>query len=293
MNKKALTILVVDDSETNIDILVSLLNAYDVAVALNGESALEIANEDEISLILLDIMMPKMDGYEVCKRLKADPKTSGIPVIFITAKVDEDAIEMAYDVGGIDYVSKPFKPKELLARVKTQIEMQLLIDKLSNIISYDYMTGVYSRRKFFELATEVYKRDKSIFVAMIDIDRFKSINDRYGHPFGDKAIKTIATTISECLDEDAIFGRIGGEEFAVVFENLDLESVKDKIEFIRQSVQSVELNSYENDLVSVTISSGISEKKETTPSLDYLMKEADDALYEAKNGGRNRSIFRI
>ncbi len=118
------TILIVDDTITNLDILVDLLDTYTVMDAINGKDALEIANEEDIDLILLDIMMPDMDGYEVCKRLKSNPKTKDIPVIFITANIDEDSIEKAYEVGGIDYVTKPFRPRELLARVKTQLIIQ-------------------------------------------------------------------------------------------------------------------------------------------------------------------------
>ena len=116
------TILAVDDTVTNLDILVDLLKDYDVIEATSGKEALEIVSEETIDLILLDIMMPDMDGYTVCRRLKEDVKFKDIPIIFITAKTEEDAIERAYDEGGVDYVTKPFKPKELLARVRIQLE---------------------------------------------------------------------------------------------------------------------------------------------------------------------------
>ena len=124
MDKDSKTILIVDDTVANLDILIELLDQYDVIDATNGQDALEIVEEESVDLLLLDIMMPEMDGYEVCKRLKADKKTQDIPIIFITAKTDEDSIEKAYDTGGDDYVSKPFKPKELLARVKTQLYLK-------------------------------------------------------------------------------------------------------------------------------------------------------------------------
>ncbi len=121
------TILVVDDNKINIDILVDLLKGYDVITALNGQMAIDIALEETIDLILLDIMMPNMDGYEVCQRLKANEMTKNIPIIFLTAKIDEDSIEKAYNIGGTDYITKPFKPKELLSRVKKELKMQNLI----------------------------------------------------------------------------------------------------------------------------------------------------------------------
>ena len=117
-------ILVVDDSQSNIEILLELLDAYEVLVALDGESALEIADEDCVDLILLDIMMPGMNGYETCKRLKNSKKNSDTPVVFLTAKTDEKSIEEAYSSGGVEFVTKPFKPKELLIRVKTQLELR-------------------------------------------------------------------------------------------------------------------------------------------------------------------------
>ncbi len=127
MQNSGNTILIVDDTETNIDILVELLgDEYDILVALDGKSALEIAKEEIVDLILLDIMMPKMSGFEVCEELKKDDKTRNIPVIFITAKSDDDSIDEAYKVGGIDYVLKPFRPRELRVRVETQLRLKAL-----------------------------------------------------------------------------------------------------------------------------------------------------------------------
>ncbi len=127
MQNSGNTILIVDDTETNIDILVELLgDEYDILVALDGKSALEIAKEEIVDLILLDIMMPEMSGFEVCEELKKDDKTRDIPVIFITAKSDDDSIDEAYKVGGIDYVLKPFRPRELRVRVKTQLRLKAL-----------------------------------------------------------------------------------------------------------------------------------------------------------------------
>ncbi len=143
------TILAVDDTVANLDILIELLNSYDIVDATSGEDALEIVEEENIDLILLDIMMPEMDGFEVCAKLKENPATKDIPIIFITAKTDEDSIEKAYELGGSDYVSKPFKPKELLARVKIQFELQNLQNELKLLASTDSMTKLYNRRLFF------------------------------------------------------------------------------------------------------------------------------------------------
>ena len=144
------------DTRANIDILVSILEEYDVLIALDGETAIEIAQEEAIDLILLDIEMPTLNGFETCHRLKGSDKTKDIPIIFITARDDEASIEKAYENGGLDYVTKPFKPRELLARVKTQLKIKHLIAYLDNLSSYDSLSQLYNRRKFFECATSLF-----------------------------------------------------------------------------------------------------------------------------------------
>ncbi|MEA3513655.1 MAG: diguanylate cyclase [Campylobacterota bacterium] len=287
------TILIIDDTTTNLDILVELLDAYDVIDAISGKDALEIVGEEKIDLILLDIMMPEMDGYEVCRRIKENKKTKDIPVIFITAKTDEDSIEKAFNVGGIDYVSKPFKPKELLARVKTHLEFRILIENLEFLSSHDTMTGIYNRRKFFELAIQKFNNEKeNLYAVMIDIDKFKDINDSYGHDIGDKVIKLLATTIKDNISESSVFGRLGGEEFGLICNSQSIDTVKQSIESLRELIESQEILSEENKPIGYTISSGISKMSSEIKNIDQLLKKADVALYEAKGTGRNKVIFR-
>ncbi len=288
------TILIVDDTETNIDILLELLGEkYDVIVALDGVSALEIVEENEVDLILLDIMMPQIDGYEVCNRLKSKESSSNIPVIFITARDDENSIEKAYEAGALDYITKPFKALELLARVNTQLKVKELIDHLDFISSYDEMTAIYNRRKFFELSEKKFAHSKSnLYAVMIDIDKFKNINDSYGHPMGDMVIKLITKTISKHLSDDAIFGRLGGEEFCIVCNYCSFGGVANNIEEIRKAVEDLEIISDEGRRIRFTISEGVAKVSNDTKNLDELLKNADIALYEAKGLGRNRVIFR-
>jgi len=291
MREDKATILIVDDTETNIDILLGLLSDYDVAVATDGQSAIDIVREDDIDLILLDIMMPDMDGYDVCKTLKATNKN--IPIIFITARIDEDSIERAYDVGGNDYITKPFKPRELIARIKTQLKVKHLIGHLDYISSHDEMTGIYNRRKFFQLAHKKFEEGVGgIYAVMIDIDKFKAINDTFGHSIGDEVIKLVTKIISDTLVVNAIFGRIGGEEFAIVSTSLSSKKIKDNIEEIRKKIENAEVLTQSGESVKFTISEGISKATLDTKNLDDLLKEADKALYEAKGSGRNKVIFR-
>jgi diguanylate cyclase (GGDEF)-like protein len=291
-NKK--TVLIVDDTETNIDILLEILDdKYDILVSLDGKGALEILQEERVDLILLDIMMPEMDGYEVCKVLKSQEKTKDIPVIFITAKTDEDSIEKAYESGGMDYITKPFKPRELTIRVKTQIKLKDLMNNLELLASYDAMTGIYNRRKFFELAEKQFQEvPENLYAIMIDIDKFKDVNDKYGHSVGDKVIKAVTTIISQNMQETGIFGRIGGEEFAIVCHAESNEFIKECLEKMRLLISELEILSDDGEIVKCTISEGFSINKPSVSSLDNLLKEADLALYEAKGSGRNKVIFR-
>ena len=288
------TILVVDDTKTNIDIIIELLGSeYDIVVSLEGESALSAVHENDVDLILLDIMMPKMNGFEVCGILKEDIRTKDIPILFLSAKTDEESIEKAYEIGGIDYITKPFRARELLARVKTQIRVKELIEYLAFISSHDEMTGIYNRRKFFELGKKKFEQDsENLYAVMIDIDKFKHINDTYGHPTGDKVIKVAAKTIAKHLPKEAIFGRLGGEEFGVVCIHSSSENVKKHIETIREAVENLELSTDNGDIIKFTISEGVAKAAKDMKSLDELLKKADDAMYEAKGKGRNRVIFR-
>jgi diguanylate cyclase (GGDEF)-like protein len=294
MENRKKTVLIVDDTKTNIDILLNLLGEkYDIVVALDGESALETVEESSVDLILLDIMMPNIDGFEVCRRLKSNENTSDIPVIFLTARDDEESIERAYEIGAIDYITKPFKPIELLARINTQLRVKELIEHLNFISSYDEMTGIYNRRKFFELSEKKFAQNRNdMYAVMIDIDKFKNINDNYGHPMGDRVIKLVTKTISYFISGDAVFGRLGGEEFGIVCNYSSSSSVVDNIEKIREAIENLEIISDNGDSIKFTISEGVAKASPETKNLDELLKYADMSLYEAKGLGRNRVIFR-
>lgn len=291
MNKQK--ILIVDDTAENLDILFELLNDYDIIDAISAKEAFEILDEENVDLILLDIMMPDIDGYEVCRILKNNTETEDIPIIFITAITDEESIEKAYNQGGNDYVTKPFKPKELLARVKTQLKVQSLIKHLDRLASYDQLSGIYNRRKFFELAKERFLNDKNnLYAIMIDIDNFKNVNDTYGHATGDSVIKTFASVISSHLEKEAIFGRVGGEEFTIISHFENSETVILFAEKFRTAIEKTKVIANDGSAFHFTISCGISAYRKDLEILDDLLKEADKALYDAKGYGRNRAIFR-
>lgn len=286
-------ILIVDDEKSNINILVDLLQSdYILSVAKNGRQCLKIALSDQKpDLILLDVMMPEMDGYEVCAHLKADKQTKDIPIIFITAKTQEDDIEKAYNVGGNDYVTKPFKPKELISRIKKELKITSLIKHLENLSSYDQLTKVFNRRKFFELSQDVIDSKNDVHVAMLDIDKFKSINDNYGHPVGDKVLQEVAKQASDALLQNSIFARLGGEEFAVVYFEVSKDEAEQNLQTLRKSIEALQIEIDNTEHIGVTISGGMVSNAGQNKDLDKLLLQADEALYEAKESGRNKIIL--
>jgi len=287
-------VLVIDDTRTNIDILVELLSQkYDVVVSLSGSIALEILEKESIDLILLDVMMPDMDGFEVCKHIKANNNTRDIPIIFITAKTDEESIEQGYLIGGSDYVTKPFKPRELLSKLSREFKLQDTIRELRYVSSHDTMTGILNRKSFFEKGTNVFdKNTETSYAVMIDIDHFKKINDTYGHFVGDEVIRSITQTIKMQLSDQAIFGRLGGEEFAIILELPVFEDIEQKMNSIRKVIETTQINITSNEFINVTISQGIAKKTNETKDIDSLLKKADEALYEAKREGRNKVVYK-
>jgi diguanylate cyclase (GGDEF)-like protein len=287
------TILLVDDVKINLDILRELLrDRYNIICATDGKEAIEVVNKQKIDLILLDIMMPNLDGYEVCAILKKNPKTTHIPVIFITSKVDEASIARGYEMGAVDYITKPYKKLELLAKIKTHLNIKHLIEELEYIATHDTMTNVYNRRQFFKLAIQKFNQNSTnLYAIMIDIDKFKNINDTYGHHIGDVVIKRFAKIVKNNISADAIFGRLGGEEFGLVEEFENIDKAKEYVEAIRKEIEKSSVL-VGDKLVRFTISLGFAQKNKQHKSIDELLKDADIALYEAKGSGRNRTIFR-
>ena len=167
------------------------------------------------------------------------------------------------------------------------------IRKMDKMANEDMLTGIFNRRKFFELGIELFEREEKLFAIMLDIDKFKAINDTYGHPVGDEVIKKLAKTIMALTNNDDLFGRLGGEEFAIICVEEDETKVKAHIEKIRHAIESQKVIADGQNTVKFTISSGIAKKTYDLKNLDYLLKAADDALYEAKAKGRNRVIFRV
>ena len=289
-------ILIVDDTIKNLQLMGSVLKEenYKIAIANNGNQAILIASQTLPDLILLDVMMPGINGYETCKKLKEIEQVKNIPIIFLTAKSEIEDIVNGLKAGAVDYITKPFNIYELKARVKTHIELKISKDlleesnrKLEKLSITDGLTGLYNHRYIVDLIvrfTEESKRyDQRLSIAMIDIDNFKSLNDIYGHPFGDEVLIKLASIFEEKIRKTDAVGRYGGEEFLTVFKHTGISGAVEVVERIRYSVENLKWN-YKD--VKITISIGVCERNNEDNYL--LISKVDQLLLKAKKNGKNR-----
>ena len=294
--KEKPTVLIVDDMTTNLLILSDLLkDEYQIKIAKNGQKALDIVHSsDEVDIILLDIMMPDIDGYEVCRELKSNPKTKNIPIIFVTAKDNDADEEYGLNLGAIDYITKPFNKAIVRLRIRNHLELKLKSDLLEELSMYDGLTHIPNRRFFDEVFQSTYKEvkreNKSLAVLMIDIDFFNLYNDNYGHGKGDEALKKVAQALQITLKRPTdLVARYGGEEFVVLLKDISEENVKKIALNLLQSIRELQI-SHEYSKVEqiITISIGVAYK--TASSLINkieLLICADEALYDVKRTSRN------
>jgi len=270
-----------------------LKNLAEIELAESGEEALEKISQNKPDLVLLDVTMPGMDGYEVCKKIKADPELKDIHIIFMTGRdTNEDEVR-GLDEGATDFIKKPPVPQVVYARVRNTLKLQAMTNELIVMARTDPLTGTFNRRHFIETGDAEIKRSvryEAIFsMMMLDIDHFKNVNDTYGHDVGDVAIKATVKAIQEALRTEDTLGRLGGEEFAVILPETNLDNSAVVAERIRQSIEDIDIPTPQGDL-KFTISIGISELDIGDKAIDTLLKRADEALYIAKEQGRNRVI---
>lgn len=298
-NFKKPTILVVDDMKTNISILSDLLeDEYNIQSTISGNEAIQIATNEDIDLILLDIEMPQLNGYEVCRILKSSDKTKNIPIIFITARSSEEDEEKGLNLGAIDYVTKPFSKTIVKLRIRNQIRLKEKTDLLEQLSMYDGLTNIKNRRFFDEIFEKTYqeiKREKTnLALMMIDIDFFKPYNDNYGHGKGDKTIKEVAQSISNTLNRaNDLVARYGGEEFVVLLKDIQFDGVKNVANNILNSIRNLKIkHEYSEVSQYLTISIGIAhfDSNNKAAKIKILMT-ADENLYKVKNSGRNNFLI--
>ena len=293
--KKA-KILVVDDQPMNIEILASLLREqYDVKVANSGKKALSIVESEKLDLILLDIGMPEMDGFEVCRQLKNNPESQYIPVIFVTAHDNSEDEEKGLNLGAVDYISKPINAVIAKARIRNHIFSKQHADLLEDLAAIDPLTHLANRRQLEKVLAQEWNRAQRgnlpISLLLTDIDFFKSYNDNYGHGLGDICLEAVAKTMAHSQNRAGDFvARFGGEEFVVVLPNTDRDGAKIAGERLRQAVESQKIpHLYSKCADVVTVSVGCCTAYPTTGDDNFhtLIEIADKHLYQAKDFGRN------
>jgi diguanylate cyclase (GGDEF)-like protein len=295
------TILAVDDAPENLQVLNAVLkDHYRVKVATSGERALALATGAEPpDLILLDVMMPGMDGYEVCARLKEDPRTRDIPVLFVSARDEEEDEARGLALGAIDYIVKPIRPSIVQARVRNHLELKRSRDLLARLTTVDHLTGISNRRRYdeyLELEWRRAARDQTpIALIAIDIDHFKAYNDLYGHPKGDTCLIAVAQALAQSVSRTPdLIARCGGEEFACVLPGTDAIGASHLADEMLTRVLALEMEharsaTHEKVTVSIGVAAMIPDPEEPPQTLVAL---ADAALYQAKAEGRNRVVVR-
>lgn len=310
-NTKRSKILIVDDIAANIQLQQAYLNSlgYDTIIARNGEEALDKVHQEKPDLVLLDVMMPKLNGFETCKRIKGDEVTRYIPVIMVTALNEIEDKMRGLEAGADDFISKPFNKFELLARVKSLlrimhlhnelqhkvVELEKAQKKLRELAITDGLTELYNYRYFKgHLEQELRRSERNgsnVSVIMLDIDYFKNYNDNHGHLAGDKVLKDIAYLLKSNIRRIDIAARYGGEEFSLILIETSKQSAIIVAEKLKSIVEQYEF-SYENTQPNgkLTISMGVATFPEDGTTLENVVHQADQRLYKAKALGRNRVV---
>ncbi|CAM2840077.1 diguanylate cyclase [Skermania piniformis] len=295
------TVLIVDDDGVNRTLLAELLHEEcRVVLAKDGSSAIGRAQaEAEIDLILLDISMPDMDGYEVLKRLRWIPATKRTPVIFISAAIEAESEERGLQLGAVDYVHKPIRPVIVRARVRNHLELVTHRKELERLADRDGLTGIANRRRFDEAYDLAWRRASRIGqplnIAMIDVDHFKRYNDLYGHVAGDEALREIAQVIDRYATGTwDIAARYGGEEFVLLLSGeVAFGAILSRLHGDVASLRLTFDHSGGDDVLLATVScGGVTAITRTIASPSALLREADALLYQAKREGRNRVLVR-
>ena len=297
MNKSKLNnpprVLIVDDEPANIQVLAEALPGLDLCFATNGVRALEMAVEQSLDLILLDVVMPDMDGFEALRWLKSEPRTQHIPVIFVTAMIEDE--ERGFALGAVDYIVKPISPAIVRARVRTHIELKRQRDLLEDHAALDGLTGIANRRRFDQDLIRAWhsaqRSGSTLTLMIIDVDHFKRYNDHYGHTPGDECLRRVAAALERAFGRgEDLAARYGGEEFALLLAGNDGEA---QMLRVLNAIAQLEIPHARSDTslwVSVSVG-GVTASPAPGSSAEALLALADQMLYAAKAGGRDRGEY--
>jgi diguanylate cyclase (GGDEF)-like protein len=297
-DKQKNSILIIDDEQSNLKALTHILGPdYLIYTAKNGANALEKAQELVPDLILLDIIMPDMDGFEVLTILKKTDNISQIPVIVITGLSSSEDEEKGLALRAADYISKPFSASIVKLRVRNQIQIVNQMRTIERLSMIDQLTGLPNRRSFDDRMQTGWmlaiREPSPISILMIDVDNFKVYNDTYGHQQGDVVLQTMTKVFSNVLHRQTDFAaRWGGEEFVALLSTTDGKNAVNIAEQIRAEMEKTEIPCKDGSITKVTVSIGVNtELPEHNSSLTKFIAAADEALYRAKRDGRNRVEF--
>ncbi len=291
-------ILVVDDNKENRFFMKNVLKDYhhDILLATNGMEALVMVAQFMPDVVILDVMVPEMDGYDTCRFITHNPDTRHIPVIILSGLDRADDLVKAFDAGAMDFIRKPPDAVELIARVQSAIKIKQYQDNLKEMIIKDGMTGLYTHSYFYSvLEREFYsvKRYKGEFgFSLIDIDDFKKVNDTYGHIAGDKILIAVGNILVKGMRNTDIVSRYGGEEFGMITPHTDLNATLEAAERLRIDIERTSIVE-QNHNISVTVSVGVTMVNISDNDCNDIIRRADDALYEAKKTGKNKTVVRM
>lgn len=283
------TVLIVDDQPANVHALARILGS-EVATrfALDGEQALARVAAEPVDLILLDVMMHGLDGFAVCQRLKANPLTAGIPVIFVSGLTEGTDEERGFEVGAVDYIHKPFLPAIVRARVQTHLRLRAALAELERMARLDPLTGLANRRQFDQglsvMAAEAAAEGIPMALLVVDVDHFKRINDAVGHSEGDLVLIEVSRRLADAVEADGLVARWGGEEFACALRG-DARQAMAVAERIRQRVAMTPIAGRQ-----VTVSVGVAPLAPGDDVREAFVR-ADGALFRAKQDGRDRCML--
>lgn len=291
-------ILIIDDSYVQATQLRTILeNDYDITIAQTAEDGLGYVNRQTFSLILLDVVMPGMDGFTLLKKLQEEIVTRSIPVILITSLADVENEERGLVLGAVDYITKPLNPLIVKARVNTHIKLYSYRRQVEEQSRTDQMTGIANRREHDHCSVIKWKEASRLqvpfSVCMFDIDNFKAYNDMFGHPAGDKVIAGVARTISSFMQRSTDFvARYGGEEFVAFVLGGTAKEVFEHLKLIRRAVENLHMRHDPSVADWVTVSvGGVTVFPDRTNSYDAYLKIADTMLYDAKRFGKNMVVW--
>lgn len=289
-------LLIVDDQSSDLQLLNAMFkDEYEVCLATSGQEALAFCQDRLPDLILLDVVMPDMGGYAVCQRLKSDALTQNIPVIFVTARGDPAEEALGLDVGGVDFISKPFHVRAVQARVRGHLTLKYQSDMLRSLALIDGLTGVGNRRHFDATLQNEWRRcgraGQPLSLIMVDVDFFKRYNDQYGHPAGDVCLQSIASVLKAGFTRSHdMVARYGGEEFVCILPDTPLDGAEKKADALEKAVRALGIAHEKSDVCGVvTISLGVAVShpaKGENPA--DLVAGADAQLYLAKQAGRGQ-----